>query len=63
MSPRQNAGQNHNLMTANESFENAARFKCLGTTATGKKYIHEEVKRELNSVNDWHHFVQNLLSF
>jgi hypothetical protein len=32
MSRHQNSGQNQNIRTANESFENVAKFKYLGTT-------------------------------
>jgi len=34
MSDYQNAGQNHNLMVANKSLKNVAKFEYLGTTAT-----------------------------
>jgi hypothetical protein len=36
MSHHQNAGQNHNINTANRSFENIAKFKYLGMTVTSK---------------------------
>jgi hypothetical protein len=49
VSRHQNAGQNHNLLTANKSFENVAKFEYLGTTATHQNFIHEEIKNRLNS--------------
>jgi hypothetical protein len=51
LSGHQNAGQNHNIKTANRSFENIAQFKYLGTTVTSENFIQEEVKRRLNSGN------------
>jgi hypothetical protein len=57
-----NSGQNQNIRIANESFENVATFKYLGTTLTEKNDIHEESKSKLNSGNVCYCSVQNLLS-
>jgi len=59
MSRHQNTGENHNLTTANKSFENLAKVKYMGTTSN---CIHEEIKSRLNSGAEYH-LVQNLLSF
>jgi hypothetical protein len=40
LSRHQNAGQTHNIKTANASFENVAQFKYLGTTVTNQNLIH-----------------------
>jgi hypothetical protein len=41
MSRHQNSGQTQNIRTANESFENMAKFKYLGTTLTDQNDIHD----------------------
>jgi hypothetical protein len=43
----ENAGQNHNIKTANRCFENVAQFKYLGTTTTNQNLIQGEIKRIL----------------
>jgi hypothetical protein len=57
-----NSGHNQNIRIANESFENMAKFKYLGTTLTNKNDIHDEIKSRLNSGNACYYSVQNLLS-
>jgi hypothetical protein len=48
-----NAGQNHDVKTANRCFDNVAqiRYTYLGTTVTNKNFIQEVIKRRLNSGN------------
>jgi hypothetical protein len=45
MSCHQNAAQNIDMKTANESSENVALFSYLGTTVTRQNGIHEETNR------------------
>jgi hypothetical protein len=51
MSRHPNARQNQKIRTANESFQNVATFKYLGTTLTNQNDIHDEIKSRLNSGN------------
>jgi hypothetical protein len=62
MSRHPNSGQDQNIRIANESFENVATFKYLGTTLTNQNDIHDEIKSRLNSGNACYHSVQNILS-
>jgi uncharacterized membrane protein len=62
MSRHPNSGQNQNIRIANESFENVATFKYLGTTLTDQNDIHGEIKSRLNSGNACYYSVQNILS-
>jgi hypothetical protein len=43
MSRHQHAGQNHNIKTANRSFQNVEKLKYLGTTVTNQNLIQEEM--------------------
>jgi hypothetical protein len=63
MSGHQNSGQNQNIRTDNESFENVVKFKYLGTTLTNQNDIRDEIKNRLNSGNACYHSAQNLLPF
>jgi hypothetical protein len=51
MSGHQNSGQNQNIRIADESFENVAKFKYLGTILTNQDDIHDEIRSRLNSGN------------
>jgi hypothetical protein len=62
MSRHENSGQNQNIRIANESFENVAKFKYLGTTLTNQNDILDEIKSILNSENACNHSAQNILS-
>jgi hypothetical protein len=62
MSRHPNSGQNQNIRIANESFENVAKFKYLGTTLTNENDIYDEIKSRLNSGNACYYSVQNILS-
>jgi hypothetical protein len=63
MSRHQNAGQYHNMKTANRFFENVAQLKYLGITITNQNLIREAMKRRLNSGNASRHSVQNTVFF
>jgi hypothetical protein len=57
-----NSGKNYNIKIANESFENVAKFRYLGTALTNQNDIHDEIKNRLNSGSACYYSVQNILS-
>jgi hypothetical protein len=60
MSRHRNSGQNQNIRIANESFENVATFKYLGTKLKNQNDIHDEIKSRLNSGHVCSHSAQNI---
>jgi hypothetical protein len=62
MSRHLNSGQNQNIRIANESFENVAKFRYLGTTLTNQDDIHDEIKSRVNSGNASYRSVLDILS-
>jgi hypothetical protein len=58
----QKAGRRQRIKLANMCFEDATKFKYLGTTLTDQNCIHEDIKSRLNSGNACYHSVQSLLS-
>jgi hypothetical protein len=61
VSHHQNTGQNQNIKIAIRYFQIVSQFKYLETAVTNQICIQEEIKSRLNSGNDSHHSVQNLL--
>ena len=43
-----NAGQYHNIKTANKSSERVAKFKYLRTTLTNQSSMHKDIMNRLN---------------
>jgi hypothetical protein len=51
MSRSQKTGEKHSIKIANRSFEDAAKFKYLGTTLTDQNHMLKEIKSRLNLGN------------
>jgi hypothetical protein len=51
MSPKQHAGQNHNIRTGNKSFETVDQFRYLGATVSNQGSLRKEIKSRLNLAN------------
>jgi hypothetical protein len=63
MSRDQNAEQNHNTETGNNSFESVEQVKYLGTNLTNQNFIRKKkTKSKLKSEYACYHSVHNLLS-
>jgi hypothetical protein len=62
MSRSQRIGQKHTIKIANRSFEDVAKFECLGKTLADRNCMHEEIKSRLNSGNACSLSVHSLLS-
>jgi hypothetical protein len=62
MSRSQKIGQKRSIKIAIRSFEDVAKFKCLGTTLTDQNCMHEGINSRLNSGNACYHSVEILLS-
>jgi hypothetical protein len=56
----QNAGQNHNLLSAIKFFQNVAKIKYFGTKVTYQNCIHYEIKSRLNSGKACYHSLHSL---
>jgi hypothetical protein len=62
MSRHPNSAQNQKIRIANESFENVATLKYLGTKLTNQNDIHDEIESRLNSGKACYYSVQTLFS-
>jgi hypothetical protein len=62
MSRSQKTGQKYSIKIANRSFEDASKFRYLGTTLIDQNHMHEGINSRLNSGNACYHSVQSLLS-
>ena len=63
MSRDQDAGQNQNTETGNNSFEKVEQVKYLRTNLTNQNSMHEEITSRLKPGNACYHSAQNLLFF
>jgi hypothetical protein len=57
----QNVGEKYNLVIANKSFENVAKFKYLWKAVTNQNCIREEIENRLDSGKTHYHSVQSHL--
>jgi hypothetical protein len=63
LSCKHSEGQNHSIKTSGKSLESVTKLKYLATTLMSQNFIHEVIKRRLNSETAFYILVQNFLPY